>query len=113
LNRRRVVGVLDNKGTFTCQGVPHVWIENAIGHDVCGGRSVRRLQRSTGGSKDMNLAIGIAMLLLAALLIYLGRPDREGNSPRFLRFGAALVLYPPAVLVVLAFGAAELFYSLS
>ena len=61
----------------------------------------------------MNLAFGLAMLLLAALLIYLGRPDKQGNSPRFLRFDAALVLYPPVVLPVIAFGAAELVYSLS
>ena len=61
----------------------------------------------------MSLAIGLVMLLAAALLIYSGRPDKEGNSPRFLQFGPALVLYPPAVLVVFAFGAAELFYALS
>ncbi len=61
----------------------------------------------------MNFSVGAVLLLLAIVLIYLGRPDREGNSPRFLRFGSALVLYPPAVLIVAAFGAAEIFYSLS
>ena len=61
----------------------------------------------------MNFAIGAVLLLSAVVLIYLGRPDKEGNSPGFLQFGAALVLYPPAILVVLAFGAAEVFYSLS
>jgi hypothetical protein len=61
----------------------------------------------------MNLTFGLAMLLLAALLIYLGRPDKQGNSPRFLRFGPALVLYPPVVLLAIAFGVAELVYSLS
>ena len=61
----------------------------------------------------MNLAFGLALLLLAALLIYLGRPDKQGNSPHFLRFGAALVLYPPVVLLVVAFGVAELVYSIS
>ena len=61
----------------------------------------------------MNLTFGLAMLLLAALLIYLGRPDKQGNSPRFLRFDAALVLYPPVVLLAIALGAAELVYSLS
>jgi hypothetical protein len=61
----------------------------------------------------MHLAVGGVLLLLAVALIYLGRQDSDGNSPRFLQFGAALVLYPPVVLVVIAFGAAEPFYSLS
>jgi hypothetical protein len=42
----------------------------------------------------MGLAIGLLSLALAAALIYFGLPDKQGNSPRFLRFGAALVLYP-------------------
>jgi hypothetical protein len=61
----------------------------------------------------MNLAIGLAMVALALGLVYLGRPDKKGRHPRFLQFGAAPVLYPPAILVVLAFGAAELIYALS
>jgi len=60
----------------------------------------------------MSLAIGLAMVALAAGLVYAGRPDKSGRHPRFLQFGAALVLYPPIVLVVLAFGAAELFHAL-
>jgi hypothetical protein len=63
--------------------------------------------------KDMDFTVGLAILLCAAALIYLGRPDGEGNSPRFLRFGAALVLYPPVILVVIAFGAAEVISSFS
>jgi hypothetical protein len=58
----------------------------------------------------MEYAIGLALLALAAALIYLGLPDKQGNSPRFLQFGAALVVYPPIVLVVLALGVAELFF---
>ncbi|MDP1584206.1 MAG: hypothetical protein Q8M18_12350 [Bradyrhizobium sp.] len=61
----------------------------------------------------MNLSFGVVMLLLAAMLIYFGRPDKQGNSPRFLRFGPALVLYPPVVLLVIAFGLAEMIHSLS
>ena len=56
----------------------------------------------------MNFGIGLLLLSLAALLVYLGRPDKDLNSPRFLQFNAALVLYPPVILVVLAFGATEL-----
>ena len=61
----------------------------------------------------MNLSFGLVMLLLAAMMIYFGRPDKQGNSPRFLQFGPALVLYPPVVLLVIAFGLAELIYSAS
>ena len=52
----------------------------------------------------MKLWIGIAALLIGLLLIRKGRPDRSGVHPRFLQFEAALVLYPPLVLVFLAFG---------
>ena len=52
----------------------------------------------------MNVWTGIAALLIGLLLIWQGRPDRSGVHPRFLRFEAALVLYPPLVLVFLAFG---------
>ena len=58
----------------------------------------------------MGFSIGLALLALAAALIYLGLPDKQGNSPRFLQFGAALVLYPPAVMAVLTFGVAELLF---
>jgi hypothetical protein len=58
----------------------------------------------------MQLMLGLILLGLAAALIYFGLPDKHGNSPRFLQFGAALVLYPPAVLVVLALGLTELFF---
>jgi hypothetical protein len=52
----------------------------------------------------MSMWTGIAALLIGLLLIWKGRPDRSGVHPRFLRFEAALVLYPPLVLVFLAFG---------
>jgi hypothetical protein len=58
----------------------------------------------------MQLVLGLILLALAATLIFFGLPDKHGNSPRFLQFGAALVLYPPTVLVVLALGVAELFF---
>lgn len=60
----------------------------------------------------MRVAIGLVLMMLAATLVYFGRPDKDGNSPRLLRFNAALVLYPPVVLVASAFGVAELVYSM-
>lgn len=52
----------------------------------------------------MNVWTGVAMLAVAAILIAAGRPNKNGEHPRFLRFGAALVLYPPIILVFLALG---------
>ena len=48
----------------------------------------------------MGIAIGFMFLPLAAALIF-ALPDKQGNSPRFLQFRAALVLAPPAIFVVL------------
>jgi len=52
--------------------------------------------------------IGGVMVAVGAVLIFIALPDRNPESPRFLRFAAATVLYPPLVLVVMAGGAAEL-----
>ena len=41
----------------------------------------------------MNMWTGLAALLVGLFLIWIGRPDRNGIHPRFLRFEAALVLY--------------------
>ncbi len=59
----------------------------------------------------MNAGIGVLLFILAASLIYLGLPDKDLISPRFLRFNSALVLYPPIILIALAFSAAELTYA--
>ena len=55
-----------------------------------------------------DLLIGILSLAAAAVLVVIGRPNRLGKSPRFLQFSAAPMLYPPAVLVFIALGIAEL-----
>ncbi len=60
----------------------------------------------------MNFSIGLVLVGIAAALILVGMPDKNQVSPRFLRFGAALVLYPPLILVALSLGLAEVFYSL-
>lgn len=56
----------------------------------------------------MNVWTGTAMLVSAVLLIWAGRPNKGGESPSFLRFQAALVLYPPLILVFVAFGVAAI-----
>jgi hypothetical protein len=60
----------------------------------------------------MNLWAGIAMVVFAALLIWVGRPNKEGVHPKFLRFSAATVLYPPIILVFIAMGIAAISTSL-
>ena len=45
------------------------------------------------------------LFVVGVLLIIIGIP-RHGESPRFLRFEASLVLYPAVVMVFLAFGVA-------
>jgi hypothetical protein len=59
----------------------------------------------------MNLWSGIAMLAIAAVMIWIGRPNKEGVHPKFLRFNAALVLYPPIILAFAAMGAAAVISS--
>ncbi|WP_439409702.1 hypothetical protein ACNJX9_17370 [Bradyrhizobium sp. DASA03076] len=48
------------------------------------------------------------MIAAAAVLILIGRPNRAGEQPKFLRFEAAVVLYPPVILSFLGLGAAAL-----
>jgi hypothetical protein len=60
----------------------------------------------------MNLYTGIAMLVVALILIWAGRPDKAGVHPSFLRFHAALVLYPPIIIAFLALGMAAVVSSL-
>ena len=47
--------------------------------------------------------IGAASLVVAVVLFFIGIP-RHGESPRFLRFDASLVLYPAVIMTFLAFG---------
>ncbi|MCA6113179.1 hypothetical protein [Bradyrhizobium cenepequi] len=56
----------------------------------------------------MNVWTGIISLGLALVLILAGLPNRDGVHWRFLRFHAAMVLYPPLVLALLAFGVAAI-----
>lgn len=60
----------------------------------------------------MNLWSGIAMLAVALLLIWAGRPDKGGIHPKFLQFEAALVLYPPIIMALFALGTAAIVFSL-
>jgi hypothetical protein len=54
----------------------------------------------------MNLYTGLMMLAVALVLIWVGLPSKQGGHPRFLRFDAALVLYPPIILAFFALGVA-------
>jgi hypothetical protein len=56
---------------------------------------------------EQSLLIGILSLVIGFVLLFLGAP-KGGASPRFLQFEAAVVLYPPLVMVFFAAGVAEL-----
>jgi hypothetical protein len=60
----------------------------------------------------MNLWTGIAMLVIALVLLWVGRPNKAGVHPAFLRFDAALVLYPPVILAFTAMGVAAVIGSI-
>jgi hypothetical protein len=59
-----------------------------------------------------DILIGVVMLAIGGGLLFIGLPSKAGVSPRFLQFDAALVLYPPVILVFLAGGVAELIVGL-
>lgn len=54
--------------------------------------------------------IGVAMvsLAIAFALLWFGMPNKLGESPRFLRFESALVIYPAIILIFFSVGAAAL-----
>ena len=55
-----------------------------------------------------DIIVGTISFAVAGVLLFVAMPDRHGVSPRFLRFDAAPILYPPVILVFLAMGAANL-----
>lgn len=46
-------------------------------------------------------SIGVALFVAAAVLMYLGLPNSAGESPKFLRFEAAPLLYPPLIIALI------------
>ena len=60
-----------------------------------------------------NLAIGVVLVSVAVGLIFIGRPNKAGQHPRFLQFEASLVLFPPVILVFVALGMAAIISGLS
>jgi hypothetical protein len=63
---------------------------------------------SLRGNVIQDLLIGIVALAIAAGLLVIALPNRYGESPRFLQFYAAPMVYPAVVLVFLGLGFAEL-----
>ena len=57
---------------------------------------------------NFDLMIGLILLVIFAVLLLVGLPSKSGVSPSFLQFKAALVLYPPFLMVFLVGGAAEI-----
>jgi hypothetical protein len=55
-----------------------------------------------------DLLIAIVALAIATGLLVIAWPNRYGESPRFLRFYAAPMIYPAVVLIFLGLGLLEL-----
>ena len=55
-----------------------------------------------------DLLVGLAALAIAIGLFVVGLPNKYGESPRFLQFYAAPMLYPAVVLIFFAIAVAEL-----
>lgn len=68
------------------------------------------MRASDAGSPDMDHQFLMAAVLLgaAAALIFVGLPNQAGESPRFLQFEAATMLYSSLILLPLVFGTAAL-----
>jgi hypothetical protein len=60
----------------------------------------------------MDVTVGVALVAVAVLLVFIGRPNRAGQHPRFLQFEAAMVLYPPLIMVFAVMGLAEIVTSM-
>jgi hypothetical protein len=52
--------------------------------------------------------IGVVLLIIGAALLYIGVPNKAGQHPRFLRFDASVVLYPPLIMIFGAMGVVEI-----
>ena len=55
-----------------------------------------------------DILVGVASIAVAIVLLWIGMPDKNGITPRFLRFEIAPLIYPPLILAIFAFGAAKL-----
>jgi hypothetical protein len=60
-----------------------------------------------------DVLIGAVLLAIGAALIVVALPNKNQESPRFLRFHSATVIFPPLVLTFLVGGGAELLTGLS
>jgi hypothetical protein len=59
-------------------------------------------------SATWHVMIGVLAWAAAAGMILLGRPNKYGESPKFMRHPAAFALYPVTALTFIAFGSALL-----
>jgi hypothetical protein len=55
-----------------------------------------------------DLLVSLLSLALAFGLLFVGMPNKRGESPRFLQFPAAPMIYPGAVLLFFSLGFAGL-----
>ena len=56
---------------------------------------------------DSDILVGAASVAVAAVLLWIGMPDKSGISPRFLRFEIAPLIYPAVILAIFAIGSRQ------
>ena len=55
-----------------------------------------------------DILVGAALIAVAVVLLWIGMPEQNGITPRFLGFEIAPLIYPPLILAIFAIGAANL-----
>jgi hypothetical protein len=55
-----------------------------------------------------DIIIGIGALVVGFGMVWLGRPNKAGENPRFLRWGFMQMIYPAIVLMFVVVGVTEL-----
>ena len=49
-----------------------------------------------------DILVGTASIAVAVVLLWIGMPDKNGVTPRFLRFEIAPLVYPALILAIFA-----------
>jgi hypothetical protein len=60
-----------------------------------------------------SLVLGVVSLAIGLGMVWFAMPNKQGENPRFLRFGLAQMIYPVTALLFLVIGTAQLIVALA
>ena len=60
-----------------------------------------------------SLVLGVVSLAIGLGMVWFAMPNKQGENPRFLRFGLAQMMYPVTALMFLVIGVAQLIVALA